>query len=113
MMIAGALIVWASQAVGAPVCIENDTREALFLVVDDLAGHRQGRVVTSGNRLCLEVPEDQARAMVGVFSDQDAVEGCSRLSRPGQIERLIAFAEFDNCRWAPTPRGMKRGMGGG
>ena len=105
MICAGALAVWANQAVGAPVCIENHTPEALFLVVDDMAGHRLGRAVTSGDGLCLEVPADRARAIVGVFADQDAVEGCSRLSRPGQTERLIAFAEFDNCQWAPTPRG--------
>ena len=104
---AGALAMGAAVAAGAmagaPVCIENHAGQALLLVVDPGSG-RLARVVGDGGRLCAAAPDGATRATVGVFADADALEGCSRLTRPGQVERLLAFAEFDNCRWAPTPR---------
>ncbi len=36
---------------------------------------------------------------VGVFENEDALEGCSRLAKAGKTEVLIAYASFDNCQW--------------
>ena len=106
MIFAGALAVWGNPAAGAPACIENHTDESLFLVVDDLQGQRVSRMTAAGGVLCLDVDEGAARILVGVFAGADALEGCSRLSRPGQTERVVKFSESDNCAWMPTRRGF-------
>jgi len=105
-ILAGVLSLGAFQAIGAPVCIDNQSGETLLLVVDDLAGHRITQTTDTGVALCLEASDTLTKTSVGVFASADAEEGCSRLTRPGQRETLIEFTEFDNCKWTPTPRGF-------
>jgi len=75
-------------------------------VVDDLKGARKKALVNQGGQLCLAVDPDTDRAVVAVFADDQALEGCSRLTRPEQPEALLTFHEFDNCRWQTSPRGF-------
>ncbi len=100
----GVLSLLALPAVGAPVCISNHTDQTLVMVVDSLAGQRLVKTTGPSATLCMPVADSLTKASVGVFASEDAEEGCSRLAHPGQTETLIGFAEFDNCKWAPTPR---------
>ncbi|MFQ5437967.1 MAG: hypothetical protein ACE5DK_03955 [Paracoccaceae bacterium] len=100
----GLIVLSPVAASAASVCIANQTDETLLLVVDDAQGHRASQSTVGGRSLCLKVGASVSRATVGVFADASAEEGCSRLTRPGQTETLIGFAEFDNCRWVETDR---------
>lgn len=95
----------AAPARAEPGCIVNRTGTPLLLVVDDLDGRRVSRVVAGREPLCLDIPPGRGgKTLVGVFADETAIEGCSRLSAPGRTEILGAFAAFDNCRWlSETP----------
>ena len=110
-LFAGAALLLAGLAAStlparaAPTCIVNRSGQALLLVVDDLAGGRISRTTAGSVPLCLEIPAGQGKALVGVFTGAAALEGCSRLSAPGRIETLEAFAAFDNCRWQNPPPG--------
>jgi hypothetical protein len=95
-----------APAQSAPVCVLNSSAQSLFLVVDDLTGQRVSAMVGTGGTLCLPLTNGLRKAVVGVFVSSDALEGCSRLTRPAQQEILLDFAEFDNCRWADTRRGF-------
>ncbi|NOX40215.1 MAG: hypothetical protein GXP05_06790 [Alphaproteobacteria bacterium] len=106
LILTGALLAGTVPASGAPVCVVNFTDQDLLLMVDDLAGQRRVRLVTSGEELCLSASDAVNKAVVGVFASEDAIEGCSRLTRPGQVETLLDFMEFDNCRWADTDRNI-------
>ncbi len=83
----------------AEICLHNDSQSELLLVVD-VADKATSRTGGFGTVICL--PGDAGT--VRVFTDFDAIEGCSRLSQSGQVERLVDFTEFDNCTWAKTPR---------
>lgn len=100
----GVVVLGANPLTAAPVCVLNQAGQQLFLVVDDLDGRRAARMVATGGQLCLKVASDVQKAVVGVFASADALEGCSRLTRPGQTETLLDFMEFDNCRWVETDR---------
>ena len=93
-----------SPALGAPVCVTNMAEEKLLLVVDDGAGHRQTRQTPSGETVCLSVIGSVKKATDGVFADDTAEEGSSRLTRPGQREKLTGVTESDNCECAATDR---------
>jgi len=69
-----------------------------------MQGRRVARVTAPRGALCMDVADGADKALVGVFQEPDALEGCSRLTRPGQTERLLDFSESDNCAWAPTRR---------
>ena len=86
-------------------CITNRTGAPLLLVVDDLAGGRILETRAGAEPLCLDIPAGREKSLVGAFADENAVEGCSRLSAPGRSEVLEAFAAFDNCRWRHAPPG--------
>jgi len=88
----------------APVCVLNQSGQTLLLVVDDLGQNRVARSTPSGDKLCLDVAQSISKAMVGVYADSDAQEGCSRLAKPSQTETLTDFVEFDRCTWLDTSR---------
>lgn len=97
---------FAGPVYTAEICIENQTGKTLFMVADLNASKRQSNDITAGQSLCLSVPEDTQKAVVSAYLNDEVVEGCSRLTRPGQRETLLKFQEFDNCSWAATPRGF-------
>lgn len=106
VVIAFMAMITTQPASGASLCIVNDTDQTLLLVVDDLATRRIAKIAVAGEQLCLPVADCQQKGTVGVFADAEALEGCSRLSRAGQVEHLLAYQDFDNCRWQDTPRGF-------
>ncbi len=104
-----AILILMLSAAGAPlfatpVCILNQSGQTLLLVVDDLSENRVAETTPSGDKLCLEVAGSINKAMVGVFANSDAEEGCSRLAKPAQTETLTDFVEFDRCTWLDTSR---------
>ncbi len=100
----GVLVLAGFPAASAPICVFNQSGQALVLVVDDLDTQRISQVADNGGQLCMKAESSAQKALVGVFADVDALEGCSRLTRPGQLETLLEFTEFDNCRWQKTNR---------
>jgi len=105
----GALLTGTVPAESAPICVLNHTDQRLFLTVDSQQGQRIEASTIAGGKLCLEAAPDVSQGVVGVFSSDQSLEGCSRLTRPNQPETLLDFHEFDNCRWADTPRGFSVG----
>lgn len=89
---------WARADAGARLCIHNDTAQRLAFVVES-GSKRRVAETAPGAELCLDWLAKQARGVVGVFENMEALEGCSRLSEAGRTERLIGFARFDNCTW--------------
>ena len=99
-----------TQAQGAPFCVRNDTAQTYFFTVAGRASsggenggeNRLGRTLAPGEDLC--IPKGGMGAGMGgtvsVFLNQDAVEGCSRLVGAGVSEALLAYSEFDRCRWS-------------
>lgn len=95
----------AGPVMAGETCIANRAGVPLLLVVDDLAGGRITATRAGAEPLCLDIPAGQDKSLVGVFADEAALEGCSRLSAPGRTEVLEAFSAFDNCRWRQPPPG--------
>ena len=102
----GALLTGTVPAQSAPICVLNHTNLRLFLTVDSQQGQRIGDWTSAGGKLCLDAAPEAFQGVVGVFSSDQSLEGCSRLTRLNQPETLLDFHEFDNCRWADTPRGF-------
>lgn len=84
-------------------CVENkDTRTAVF-VVTARDGSRKLAVLASGERLCTNEFDTPTGGFVSVFYDEDAVEGCSRLTPSGTVQVLLKYHDFDNCAWQISP----------
>ena len=58
--------------------------------------------LNDGEQLCVASPVTNDTGTVRVFESEDAVEGCSRLAKSGQEERLLRYSSFDNCEWAES-----------
>ncbi len=80
-------------------CIENrDTRSAVF-VVDAGAFYREVAILAPQERLCTPEFDSPRNGTVSVFYDENAMEGCSRLTSAGKVEVLLQYSDFDNCLW--------------
>ncbi len=82
------------------ICIENQSDKTLLFVVDVNQGQRVLKTLEAGQNLCAPQAKTDGGGTVGVFVDENAMEGCSRLAMAGKAERLIAYEPFDNCTWA-------------
>ncbi len=99
----------AGQVTGDPTpvngfCLRNQTADTLFIVVDSDSPERLAMDIPSGDSLCSDETETPQSGFVGVFHSAESIEGCSRLSGPGQIETLLSYADFDRCAWETTTR---------
>ncbi len=83
----------------AEICVSNKSGQTLLFVVEAKNGARMLEILETGNKLCSPTPQVGDKGVVGVFVDEDALEGCSRLTRAGKTEILIGYAKFDNCEW--------------
>lgn len=100
--LAGVGVVWPQQqarADTAPVCIVNGTDGDHYFVAEASDGARKAAILRPGERLC-SPGAGGGRAVVAVFDDADAIEGCSRLTQEGRTETLTAYADFDRCAWS-------------
>ena len=82
------------------ICVENQSGKTLLFVVDVKGGKRVLETLEGGKNLCVPQAMADGGGTVGVFQDEDALEGCSRLAKAGVAERLVAYEPFDNCDWA-------------
>ena len=84
-------------------CIDNaDSRAAVF-VVDAGEAYREVANLPPGARLCTPEFSVPTNGTVGVFYDENAIEGCSRLTKAGQVQVLLKYNDFDNCAWQISP----------
>ncbi len=82
------------------ICVENQSGKSLLFVVEAKGGDRVMKILNAFENLCAPQATAGAGGTVGVFQDEDALEGCSRLAKAGNAERLISYEPFDNCSWA-------------
>ncbi len=82
------------------ICVENQSGKELLFVVEAKGGERVLETLENKQNLCTPQAMADAGGTVGVFQDEDALEGCSRLAKAGRAERLVAYEPFDNCSWA-------------
>ena len=78
------------------ICIRNLGAESLYFTLDVRGGARSSATLAQGTYLCAEAPDG---GFVSVFTDDQAIEGCSRLSPPGSMADLLQYADFDRCTW--------------
>ena len=79
-------------------CVINASETAYFFVAESNEGVRRAQELAPDGALC--VAEGDSGGVVSVFENENAMEGCSRLVTDGQIEQMLAYSEFDRCRWA-------------
>ncbi len=80
-------------------CIENQDNRAAVFVVDAGALYRKVATLAPHERLCTPEFDTPHNGTVGVFYDENAMEGCSRLTSAGKVEVLLQYNDFDNCAW--------------
>ena len=95
-----AFVLLPAPALAGP-CVGNATDAAYFFAAEADGGARVTATLAPGETLCAPGPEDAA-GVVSAFPDAGHFEGCSRLAGP-EGDRLIAYADFDRCRWASHP----------
>ena len=86
------------QAASNQICIQNNFPRELLLVAEAKGGERKLKTVGQAGILCVDAGKE-GKGTVGVFENEDALEGCSRLAGKGKTEVLIAYESFDNCAW--------------
>lgn len=79
-------------------CIVNASAVPYVFTTETREGRRQVAEIAPGGRLCA-MGTDAKDGVVGVFESLEALEGCARIVPRGTSEELIAYAEFDRCRW--------------
>nr|WP_306267514.1 hypothetical protein [Pararhizobium sp. IMCC3301] len=82
------------------ICVTNQSGQALIVSAGADAGAENSARLEDGERLCAPSTTENDTGTVRVFESEDAVEGCSRLAKAGQEERLLRYSSFDNCEWA-------------
>ena len=87
------------QAADNQICIQNNFPKQLLLSVEVKGGARKIQTLGEAGILCIEGEKDSS-GVVGVFENEDALEGCSRLAKAGKTQILLGYASFDNCKWA-------------
>lgn len=82
------------------ICVRNESGQSLIVSAEADAGAEISARLDDGQRLCAPSTAENDTGTVRVFESEDAIEGCSRLARAGQEERLLRYSSFDNCVWA-------------
>lgn len=80
-------------------CIANASDQELFFVTETREGTRNFATLATGGQLCSVVTQAKD-GIVGVFHDENALEGCSRIIGTGTSEAMLEYAEFDRCGWS-------------
>ena len=87
------------QAGEDQICVQNNFSKKLVLTVEDKSGARQVKSIERAGVLCITAIKG-ASGSVGVFENEDSLEGCSRLANAGKTQVLVDYAAYDNCMWA-------------
>lgn len=89
----------SSDMVASQICIENRSGQTLVVTAEADSGAKMMGLLNDMEQLCAPSPVVNDTGKVRVFESEDAVEGCSRLARAGNVERLLRYTSFDNCEW--------------
>lgn len=81
------------------ICIGNHSGQTLVVTAEADSGAMVMGLLNDMEQLCAPSPVANDTGKVRVFESEDAVEGCSRLARVGNVERLLRYTSFDNCEW--------------
>lgn len=97
-----ALALAAAPHAAAETCVENGTDARWFFAAEDRDGQRRTGWLDPAGTLCAGAPgaAGGGRGVVSAFPDAGHLEGCSRLVPGGGTETLLAYADFDRCRWS-------------
>lgn len=87
----------------AGVCVTNGTQERAFFVAAANGVPQAARWLDPSDSLC-SGPGRGTGGVVRVFTSEGALEGCSRLVSEGRTETLLAYQDFDRCRWSSHGR---------
>jgi len=84
-------------------CVVNrDNHPALFAVdVDGI--YRAVKMLSPEDILCTPEFDEPKNGFVSVFTDENAIEGCSRLAPAVSVQVLLKYQDFDNCAWQINP----------
>lgn len=83
--------------VAGKICVTNESDATLLFVAEAKNGRRTNKTLAPKQTHC--VTSAGADGTIGVFENEDALEGCSRLAKTGTPERLVSYTPFDNCAW--------------
>ncbi len=100
---AAILILLPFPAGAAGVCVTNGTEARALFVAEAKGVAQAARWLEASQTLC-SGPGARPGGVVRVFTDEDAIEGCSRLVAEGQTETLLEYRDFDRCRWSSHER---------
>ena len=92
-----------AQAPTNGFCVQNQDDRAALFVVDAGQSYRAVATLAPSERLCTPAFETPLNGFVSIFYDENAVEGCSRLTTAGTVQVLLKYADFDNCTWQISP----------
>ena len=79
-------------------CVSNGAEAPYLFAIETREGARATQVLAPSGALCMAGAENGG--VVSVFENETVVEGCSRLVDDGQTEVMLAYSEFDRCRWS-------------
>ena len=83
--------------VAGKICVTNDSDTTLLFVAEASNGARSTKILAPKQTHCIASVDEGGT--IGVFENEDALEGCSRLATSGIPERLISYTPYDNCAW--------------
>ena len=83
--------------VAGKICVTNGSDTTLLFVAEASNGTRSTKILAPKQTHCIASVDEGGT--IGVFENEDALEGCSRLATSGIPERLISYTPYDNCAW--------------
>ena len=98
LLFATSLPAFAADAPKDGFCIQNGSPKTHLFQTETREGLSQSATLAPGEQLCTSGSAAKD-GVVRVFESADAVEGCGRIVPLGDVEALIAYAEFDRCEW--------------
>jgi len=93
----------AAQSPATGFCIQNGSAESLLFVVNVAKIYRKLQLLAPQESLCTPEFDTSPGGFVSVFTSQQALEGCSRLTAPGSVQILLEYHDFDRCLWQTSP----------
>ena len=101
------------------ICVINGAEQSYLFAAQGASqrAERRLRVIAPGEILCATARSPAAagrevRGTVSVFTDAQALEGCSRLVFDGGPETMLRYADFDRCAWSSNLPAARTAGGG-
>ncbi len=94
-----AVTLAAGVASAADICITKGADAPYVFTAANRTGQRARATLAPGATLCLSEASDHPGGVVAAFGGEGQLEGCSRLVGPAGSDTLLAYVDFDRCRW--------------